>query len=147
MAARDTEIYKAVRDALLANSALTGLLASADAIWRIYPADSAAFPCISISLGDTPDQGLSGEGQWDCDVKITVYGTNPETNDALKQRIDIILYDRPQVRDGWTTETYRIKTCRRTGAPPPGAPRFTDSNQNALFEQETNWVLRVVKTS
>lgn len=142
-----SEIWIALRTALLADSTLTALLASNSAVYRGEPEIAVAAPFLEIACtSDNPQTNRSFTGIWRPDLAITCFASDRDRCDAICSVLDA----------NWTIPVNRVTAVAstslrltylwRSGKSDPVPVRVLNTNES-LFSLTTFWRSRVVRRS
>ena len=148
MATHDlSEIWIALRSALLADATLTGLLASNTSIYRGEPHAEVAFPHIVIDEGpDNPQTSRSFTGLWRPDLTVTVYAVDRDRCEAIVAVLDERWTIPINKTDAVVSTNLRLTQLRRSGKSGPVPMRILNSNKS-LWQATTFWQTRVSRKS
>lgn len=142
-----SELWIALRTALLADTSLTALLASNSAIYRGEPEILVPQPFLEIACtADNPQQAYSFTGIWRPDLSISCFAKDQDRCEAICSVLD----------SNWTipvnrvhavsSTTLRLTYLRRSGKSDPVPVRVLNTNES-LYSMTTFWRARVVRRS
>lgn len=142
-----SEIWIALRTALLADSTLTALLASSTAIYRGEPHTAVAFPHIVLEEGaENPQTDRSFTGIWRPDLTLSIYAKDRDRCEQIAATLD----ERWTIPVNRATEVastmLRLTYLRRSGKSGPVPVRVLNTNES-LFSLATFWQSRVSRKS
>jgi len=128
------EIRAKVRELLLANETLAGLLASEGAIYLESPPIPRELPCLTYRLDSLPDAELDRYGKVGLVLTIEAWSRSQSVNDAILKELDATLFD---VR--FATASWTVRFCRRVEA----AETVEGREPSPVRRLRTVWKMRV----
>lgn len=142
-----TEIWVALRTALLADAGLVALLANNASIYRGEPMAKIAYPSITLHVpNDGPQLEYDGTGIWRPDLALAIYAVAHDTCEAIKAYLDAnwtIPVNRPA---RVASANLRLTNLRRSAQSGPTPVRTVDTSEN-LYALTTFWSCRVNRTN
>ena len=84
-----SEVWKGIRDILVAASTLTAMRASSSSVYEPDPPADVDFPMLTlVQSDDGPVTECTGYGEFAAQLQIDVWSTSPRTNEQIKSRLD-----------------------------------------------------------
>lgn len=102
------EWIKALRTALLGDTALTTMLGSPDGIYRKMEPDNAAYPCIVMTFPGKNPTGLVGGGRYRPRIVFSCLATNVYVGENIAQYLEDHWQIPSKKPDGLETDHWRI---------------------------------------
>lgn len=105
-----TQVWKGIRDVLVADGTLTALLGSgANGVYVGDIPDSPTLPCLRLwTVDDGNDESITGVGKSGPLLQIDIFGTDPKVNADIAWRLEQTL-DIPRSRDIISTTNYTVQ--------------------------------------
>lgn len=141
-----SEIFKALRTALLADGTLTALLGAADAIYFEDPRADLPFPCITIDVRELNPQNRNGSftGIWRTDLQFNLFGVDPHVLTDMNAHLEAA-WDIPRNRQlVIDSDNYRLTLLQHIGGGHVGTIRLL-STQRDLRHYASEWRCKVSK--
>jgi hypothetical protein len=145
MATHDlSELWTALRTAMLADSTLVALLGGSDAIYRAWPNKSVAFPIIVIrcQTDGPPNDGGTIVDLWRPSVELDIYAATMGRCEAIQGRLDeswTIPHNKPA---GVTSTNFALNLFKRRNSIDAGVMAVVGQDV-PIRQLATEWNSRV----
>lgn len=146
MANELSEIFKALRTALLTDGTLTAMLGESSGIWFDEPRADMPFPAITIDVRALNPQNRNGSftGVWTPDLQVNLFGVDPHVLTNMMAHLEAT-WDIPRNRSTVVESTnYRMTRLQMIGGGHVGAVRLLSTQQD-LRHYASEWRCRVAK--
>ena len=142
-----SEMWKGIRDILVADSTLTAMLSDSSAVYEPEPPDDVDFPMLTImQTDDGPVTECTGYGEFAAQLQIDVWSTSPRTNEQIKSRLDELL-EIPKIRaTAITTTNYNVTNVSRSSANFVGTVEI-EKDGKLIRHLATEWDVKIRKTT
>lgn len=142
------EVWKAIADVIAADSDVLTIFGGSASGRVVYDESKApkdfSFPFIRLLLvNDGLDTFTTGSGNYRPRLQIDIFGPRGSENEALRARLDALLWIPIKRPAGITTTNFRIREMRRTNA--VRLETQLEHNGQRVVQLMTDWNLKITE--